>query len=72
MPRKISKRKAIQAAKRKAAAEAQAMKSRRWPGTRRQPSGSHPPPEFVQSVRAGALPLIGSALFGPKPERNDQ
>jgi len=36
MPRKINKRKAIQAAKRKAAAAIEARKSRRWPGTRRE------------------------------------
>ena len=35
MPRKISKRKAIQAAKRQAAADAESRKNRKWPGTRR-------------------------------------
>jgi len=38
MPRKVNKRKAIQAAKRKALEAEAARKSRRWPGTRREPA----------------------------------
>lgn len=37
MPRKINKRKAIQAAKRKVAAEAEGRKKHRWAGIRRSP-----------------------------------
>jgi len=35
MPRKINKRKAVQAAKRKALADETARKNRKWPGTRK-------------------------------------
>ena len=35
MPRKLNKRKAIQAQKRKAQAAEEARKNKRWPGTRR-------------------------------------
>ena len=63
MPRKISKRKAIQAAKRKAAdADAEARKNRKWPGTRRTAmiAHAHTNMHVLGSllIAAGAVPVI--------------
>lgn len=41
MPRKISKRKTIQAEKRKAQAAEETRKNKRWPGTRRTVTIAH-------------------------------
>lgn len=62
MPRKISKRKAIQAAKRQAAADAEARKNRKWPGTRRTAmiTHTHTNMHVLGSllIAAGAVPVV--------------
>lgn len=62
MPRKINKRKAIQAEKRKAQAAEEARKSKRWPGTRRTITIAHHHNNMAVLgsllVAAGAVPVI--------------
>jgi len=61
MPRKISKRKAIQAEKRKAQAAEEARKNKRWPGTRRTVTIAHHNNMAVLGsllVASAAVPII--------------
>ena len=63
MPRKINKRKAIQAAKLKAQAEAEAKRNRRWPGTRRRfNEGPQEPLHIGTIAHSGAGLALISAM----------
>ena len=74
MPRKINKRKAIQAAKRKAAAEIEARKKRRWPSTRRPADEGAPRVGMIAhhngSSMALAALLLGASAFA-RPTTGD-
>ena len=59
MPRKINKRKAIQAAKRKAVAEDEARKNKRWPWARRVATIAH----YHHNHAALAALLLGAKAF---------
>jgi len=77
MARKISKRKAIQAAKRQSAADAEARKSRKWPGTRRDDGGgSHAGRVAViahhHNSSALAALLLGAGAFKVLVKKDDE
>lgn len=56
MPRKINRRKAIQAAKRRAAAEEEGRQNKRWTGTRKTVSIAHAGGNSMS--RAAALAML--------------
>lgn len=65
MPRKINKRKATQAAKRKVAAEIEARKNRRWPGTRR-PADEGTPRVGMIARHNGSAMTLAALLLGAR------